>query len=377
MRSNKGRRRVGSLTSRKRADGSVVYRVRWSDHTGRHSRTFTDEHQAEVFMLRLERDISHGLYQPPTKRTVSESLDIYLERSRRDKAPGTLRAYRQHARDYIKPYIGRVKLSNLTTPLVQQWIDRLLRETDLTGSTIRRAAQVLSGCCREAAQMGEIERNPVTGVRLPRENKVTTTVWTIEEIRAVLEALADEEPRWYGLYVLALTTGMRPGELRALMWDSVDLDHGIIHVRRTMSIDEGGSSTVRDGTKSGRDRMVVIDDGVAEVLRRIPRRNEFVFPGEHVDALAASSWRQFHERLCKKARVRTIRLHDLRHANATISLYLGTSSKVVSERLGHSTVRMTLDRYTHVVAELHRSAATELASVLGVAHDNKTPLSGG
>jgi integrase len=229
------------------------------------------------------------------------------------------------------------------------------------------------GALREAALLGITDRHLGQGVRRPKIGEQTSATWTAEEAKTALRAVRDD-PIFGALYHVAIATGLRPGELRALMWEDVNLDAGLITVRRTITKDEEGAEIIAPRTKSKRSRAVAISPAtVARLKWHRARQHErqlahddwqamgLVFDRGDGHWLYTSHWQRAHRDLCQRAGVPTIRFHDLRHTSASLELAAGTHPKVVADRLGHTSIEMTINRYSHVTAELQRSAADAFA----------------
>jgi integrase len=179
-----------------------------------------------------------------------------------------------------------------------------------------------------------------------------------------------DDPVWFSLYLVALTSGMRPGELRALRWSDLDLARSLVVVQRTMTKDADGHVVVGETTKTKRPRAVALPALAVEalVVRQLieePAADAYVFarrdgplpltPGSTITT-GSSGW----------LAVRPITLHQIRHTNATLDLEAGINPKIVAERLGHRSIETTLVRYSHVSIDLQQSAADAFAArVLG------------
>jgi integrase len=186
------------------------------------------------------------------------------------------------------------------------------------------------------------------------------------------------EDRLYAAFALSLTTGLRRGELLGLAWRDIDLSAGWLHVRQTLVSVNYQIQLSTPKTDSGR-RSVALDQGIVEILRK-HRRNrleerlqlglgalqpdDLVFSTLAGGPLHPSLFTDAFDRRVKAAGVPRIRLHDCRHTAATLMLIAGVSPKVVSERLGHSSVSLTLDLYTHSVPSLQEEAAAKVANMV-------------
>jgi integrase len=203
-----------------------------------------------------------------------------------------------------------------------------------------------------------------------RQKPIAT--WSAGEVAAVVSALNDE-PMWSALYRLALTTGMRPGKLRALRWRDLDLDRGAVVVARTMTKDADGVVAVGDSTKTGRRRAVALPASTVAALtrwraaqnaRRLAAETwaaePFVFDRGDGTWLPLTTWQHRHDRLIAATGAARITLHGLRHTYATLMLEGNAHPKIVADALGHVDVGTTLNIYSHASDAIQRAAADAL-----------------
>ena len=223
-----------------------------------------------------------------------------------------------------------------------------------------------------------IATNPAAGVRAPRPDRREFKVLEAEEVGRLLSA-AEGDSQLRVLLHVAVMTGLRQGEVRALQWADIDLEQGVIQVTRSAR-DYPARGVVFSGTKTHRSRRPISlaaapvkllrRQRVAQTERRLragPDREELdlVFSRPDGTPLRARKLHRDFKNVVASADLAPLRLHDLRHTAATLMLKNGTNVKVVSERLGHATVAFTLDRYAHVLPDMQREAAEALADSLG------------
>ena len=222
----------------------------------------------------------------------------------------------------------------------------------------------------QAVRLKLIRENPVAVVDRPRARRREIRSLTADEVRALLRAA--EGDRLEALYVVAVTTGLRQGEIFALKWKDIDTRRRVLSVRRTL-LDAGGHREVADPkTASGR-RRVDLPDRTVEALRAhrgrlkvTPHPEAWVFTDTRGGPLRRSNLlRRDWAPLLARAGLAGVRFHDLRHTCASLLLAAGVHPKVVQERLGHATVGITLDTYSHVVGSLQREAADRIDELLG------------
>lgn len=363
----------GSIREFTNPRGELRYQARWWDHSGIQPRqlakSFTTRDEAEDKLRTVGRAKADGSYASPSEMTISQLVDEYIDRARARITDRTALTYQKRKQTMIDPAIGMRKVVDIKPLDVQRWVDSLGRNAKYKPSTIHAVVAIMMGALREAAVLGVTDRHVGQGVRRPKIQRPETETWTKDEVMRILETVEGDEI-YAALYHVAITTGARPGELRALKWDCINFDTGLITIKRTITKGDNGSERIVDRTKSKQTRAIAVVPEVVTLLRwhRARQRERqiahaawqnlnVVFDRGDGHWLYQSRWLRDHIVFCEKAGVRRIRHHDIRHTSATLELETGTHIKLVSERLGHSTVSMTLDRYTHPSGSLQRSAA--------------------
>ncbi|MGV1010591.1 MAG: tyrosine-type recombinase/integrase, partial [Dermatophilaceae bacterium] len=292
--------------------------------------------------------------------------------------PKTVAIYGELTRNYLIPHLGGVRLLDLRA----HHLDRMYAAITigksgrpLSPSTIRRIHGVLRSALNTAVKRRLIPYNPADHIELAPENPKRAKAWTATECQRFLAVCADD--RLIDLYHLMIVTGMRRGETVGLRWEDVDLDDEYLQVVQQIT-DVNGRSVL--GTPKSRkgDRLVQLDGDTVAVLRRHRERQEaerrawgsawqdsgYVFTREDGSALRPEYVTRHFADLCRRAGLRPIRVHDLRHTNASLALDGGADLKVVSERLGHSQLAITADLYTHVNRRLGKAVAEQIAATL-------------
>jgi integrase len=228
---------------------------------------------------------------------------------------------------------------------------------------------VLNGAFTAALQLGLVEKNPVTGTKKPAIRRKEMVTWSQEHVRKVIDCLSDD-PMYQALYALALSTGMRPGELRALRWSDIKLSRNRLTVQRTMTRDKDGHGMVGTETKSGKPRVLSLSPRVVAFLRAWSRVQYlvsidwYVFTGAHGGPLPRNTWQKRHVKIIKAAGVPYITLHGLRHTAASLMLEQNVHAKIVSDMLGHGKIQITLDTYSHPSDALLQATAETMGEWL-------------
>jgi integrase len=323
-------------------------------------------------------DRDGGLIFDAGKMKLGEYLDRWLS----DSVKGTVRAstYERHEaiiRLHIKPSLGRVGLKKLTPAHVRGLIGEKLN-AGLAPATVRKIHSTLHKALSQAVSDGMVPRN-AADVKAPRPTPEEMRPLSEAEARAFLEAARETGDRFEALYVLAIATGLRRGELLGLRWDDVDLKRGTLRVGRAL-VREGGRHVLGE-TKTRRGRRQINltprtvnalkthrKNQLEEKIRRtgLYQDHGLVFAsGVGTPLNPENLVKRSFKPLLKKAGLPEIRFHDLRHTCATLLLGRGVHQKFVQELLGHATIAMTLDTYSHYLPSMGGQVVGAMESAPG------------
>jgi integrase len=266
----------------------------------------------------------------------------------------TVVGYRNNLNLHIKPFFGRTQLDEIALPHVREFVKTMLGK-QLKPATVLKAVALVKEMFKHAVQWGYLDANPALYVERPRVEIDEMEILTPPEIRRLLEA-AEEPVRT--LLLCAVLTGMRRGELLGLKWEDVDFEGNRIHVRR--SLWRGKFVT----PKSRRSRRAIdMPPTLKAALTRLPSRfkGETVFTspeGEVMDPdnFSSRDW----ARVLRRSKLQRIRFHDLRHTYASLLIAQGAHPKYIQAQLGHASIQTTLDRYGHLMPEMHEAEARKL-----------------
>lgn len=322
----------------------------------------------------------------PDSLLLGDYLDEWLERRRSQLRPTTLHGYRQAIDAYLRPQLGDIRITELDRPTLERHYARLLSSGGMNGkslspSTVRHAHAILHRALKDAFLDGLLDRNPAQLARTPKRDPATVDldddlqVWTSQQAARFLELVDDHPLR--ALWHLAIGTGGRRGELLGLRWQDVDLVAHQIRIRRALTVVDGVTRLL--GTKTSRTRSLSVGDSVVAALERerdeqAARRRSagedwadrwgLVFTdGTGAPIVPMTVTREFR-RLVRVLDVPVIRFHDLRHTHASLLLEQQVPIKVVSERLGHVTISMTMDIYAHLLPAMDEEAVARLEAKL-------------
>ncbi len=372
MRRRRGRGE-GSIFRRKDGTWCAVLTAGY-DANGKRRRCYTYGPTKTVVLeqlTRLRSDALSGTLGDAQRLTVAPFLTRWLEDACKPAVRATThRLYEGLIRLHIVPHIGGVALARLTPVHVQG----LLSAMEKAGASPKLRLLVygvLHRAFRQAVQWGMVPRNVCEAVARPRAPRPTMHTFNADQVRQLLTAARGD--RLEALYVLAVTTGMRQGELLGLQWEDVDLDHGTVQIRHQLQEVAGQLALVEPKTARSRRQVDLPALAVVALLEhrecmRAQRRSigeGYVFTDSEGGPIRKSNLRRrSFDPLLTRAKLPSLRFHDLRHTAATLHLQSGTHPKIVQEMLGHSTVSMTLEVYSHTTPTMQREAAAKLDRLL-------------
>jgi integrase len=344
--------------------------------------------QAEQELAKLVSSLDNGTYVKPNKVTVSSFLEQWLrDYAKTNTSPRTYERYAEIVRLHLIPHLGNIVLSQLKPQHLQAYYTKELTSGRINGKgglspqTVKHHHRVLSEALHHAVKWGLTIRNVCDAVDAPRpEQREMTTIQTEDISRLLNEAQKLEKSSgvpYHTIFYTALHTGMRRGELLALRWIDIDLDMATISVNRSLQALEDGTKIIREPKTQKSRRTIAMTPSLAlhlqdykssmsaiRLLEEKPiHQDNLIF--SHIDGTPyhPDTITSAFMKVAKRAGLK-LRLHDLRHTHATLMLKSGVHPKIVSERLGHSTVAFTLDTYTHVVPGLQEAAAKAFDNIL-------------
>lgn len=343
----------------------------------RRRKTITRSTRADVGkdLRRLVEAAEQGRLPVGRAPTFGEWLDIYLrEVASLRVRPSTLARYRQEVRLYIKPGLGRHRLDRLKPAQLSAFYREQGKR--LAPGSVRRLHALIRRSLTIAVRWGLLASNPAVLVEPPSLSHHEIQPYSAEEARKFLDAVRGDrlEARW----ILAIALGLRQGEALGVRWEDVDLENGVLHIRRALQRQGDGSLALVDPKTAKSRRAVPLPPQLVDALRQraIFQQQEEgrapIWQNSLGLAFTTSVGTPIHPRndqrsfrsIISRAGLRRIRLHDLRHTTATLLLAEGVSARVVMEILGHSQIGVTLNTYSHVATDLARAATTRIEEAL-------------
>jgi len=332
--------------------------------------------EAKLRLAELEVSRAKGTYTKPARITLDEWLNDWLTTYvKMNCSSRTAQSYQSEVRRHLIPALGAIPLPQLQPRQLQNYYSQALTggRTDGKGSLSARTVRYHHAIIREslshAVKMGLLGRNVAEAVDPPRFERKDMATLAPEDVPKFFEA-AQETP-YYVLFYTALYTGMRMGELLGLRWCDVDLDTASLSVVRAL-YKRGGTCKMIEPKSSRSRRRIALSPSLTLLLREhkaeqqtkrillgeLPSDSDLAFchlsDGKPLDPGVVS---HAFAKALKKAGLPHIRFHDLRHTHATLLLRGGVHAKIASERLGHASIGITLDTYSHVLPGLQERAA--------------------
>lgn len=383
-------RRQGSIRERGKGSYELRYPLATDPATGRRRTatvTFKADKRgdAEKELRRLLRSVDTNEHVDPTRLLVRDYLNNWLATVRQEVSGQTHERYGQLVRHYLLPGLGNVPIAKLNSTHIQTCYTTLATEGrrdgkpgGLAARTRRQIHAILHSALARAVEDQIIARNPAAVFkkkRLPKVPRHELTTLTAPQAATLLAALRHSRVYWPTL--IALTTGMRRGEVLALRWRHIDFDRATVAVVNSLEQTKAGLRF--KSTKTDRERAVALPGYAVEELRRLKLRQaeELLVLGVRQDGdtlvcaradgeplQPRSLTHEFSVLMARMKNIPRVRFHDLRHSAATQLLALGVHPKIVQERLGHTTITTTLDLYSHVVEGMQEEAAAKLDAAL-------------
>lgn len=391
----KTRRPQGTVVTKKTKKGDRYYPVvSRKDASGTWKRDWHDGHDdlkaAQAALRAILKGLDDRTHVVRRKETVAQYVTDWLAGMKAHVRPATWESYDRNVRVHVIPRLGGLRLQELDGTrldafyadlLVDGRLDRHGDRSGLAPQTVRYVHAILHHALKDAVRTKRIARNVALDARPPRQAssaRKEMKFWTPAELRAFLGHVSDN--RLFPVFLLAATTGMRRGEVLGARWSDLDLDTGTLAVRQTLIAVAHQPVFSTPKTKKGT-RLIDLDPTTLAALKAWKK-------AQAEERLAFGSWPDLGDHgplvFCKPdgtpfrpeavtlvfdrrvatSGLRRIRFHDLRHTYATIALKAGVHVKVVSERLGHANIGITLDTYSHVIPGMGKEAADLVADLI-------------
>lgn len=320
------------------------------------------------WLLTARSDLQKGVLPQNDKVTLGEFMSTYMETVAKDTLrPRTLEMNWSLIRVHIIPGLGKIRLKDLGPQHLQAFY-----RAKIDSGLSRRTVQLLHGTIRRALNQAVsweiLQKNVCSQVRAPRPLKRTPTFFTKEQLNTFLNAVRGH--RYFPIYVLLVYGGFREGEVLGIHVEDCDMDNRVINVRHTVVNLKGGPVIATPKTESSK-RAVTLPTVAYEELKihleQLDRKQGLIFTTRSGRPISPRNLVRHFKSALVSAGLPEIRIHDLRHSHASLLLAAGVNPKVVQERLGHASITLTLQTYSHVIPSLQEEVAKRLDTIMGTA----------
>lgn len=352
-------------------------------------RSITGKTQKEVTqkLRQMSVEVDQGCYIEPSKQTVGEWLDTWLETYVAFSVkPYTEASYRAVCENHIKPALGRVKLAVLSTPQIQQLYNKLVRQDGLSPKTVKNVHGVLHRALNQAVKIGILRHNPADVCDLPKVYQKEIVPLEQDEITAFLNKIHGDKFEY--VYLVTLFTGLRQGEVLGLTWDCVDFTDNTLYINKQLQKSKkvGGEYQLVP-TKNGKARLITAAPSVMTALKRQKSRqaqmqllagpdwqnaDNLVFTNERGRHLTHVTVYKNFKTVVRSLGLDNTRFHDLRHSYAVAAIESGDDIKTVQSNLGHASAAFTLSVYAHTTQKMRRESADRMEQFIQSVSGNRS-----
>lgn len=357
----------GSIYIRK--DGRIIGAV--SIQGKRIEKSFKTKTDAREWLKQTISQIDSGLNFQGAQYITSDYLQDWLVTKKNHIRPNTLKQYEQVIKQHIDPVIGSIKLRDLTPIMLQKFYNRKL-ENGTSENTVALIHRVLRCALRQAYMMGLIVRNPLISIRCPKPTRKEMKILNEAQVRNLL--LASKGTNLEALLHLAVTTGLRMGEIIGLKWEDLEMNSATLKVQRQVQREKGRGLVFSQPKSLKSRRVIILGSTTVEKLKQHFHQqdwsrliagerweeNNLIFPNTVGRPMEHSRLLKEYKEILGMAGLPIIRFHDLRHTAATLMLQAGIHPKIVQETLGHADISLTMNTYSHALPTLQREAAEKM-----------------
>lgn len=329
--------------------------------------------KAERHLIELKAEIQNEKYMFSNDITVTDRCYRYINENKRDWSPYTVKNRLSWVKLNVAPFFKDTKMENLTIHQIQRYLNYLYE--NFTVESAKTRFGFFRSVVKECYRMKEIKENLCDFVKSPKkEASSIADVYTREEILQLFKLLEDKHFELPILLIVLL--GLRKGEAYGLTWDDIDFDNNTVKIEQ-ISIYLDGSLIFKSPKTTDSKRLLSAPIELMGKLKKEKlKQNELKLQGvlenkynlvclnKELKPYKNDDLNRYYRKFCKENNFRQLRIHDLRHTNATLLLLSGTDMKTVSGRLGHTDIKITMNKYSHVLEEMDRKASENLSNIL-------------
>ena len=329
--------------------------------------------KAERHLIELKAEIQNEKYMFSNDITVTDRCYRYINENKRDWSPYTVKNRLSWVKLNVAPFFKDTKMENLTIHQIQRYLNYLYE--NFTVESAKTRFGFFRSVVKECYRMKEIKENLCDFVKSPKkEASSIADVYTREEILQLFKLLEDKHFELPILLIVLL--GLRKGEAYGLTWDDIDFDNNTVKIEQ-ISIYLDGSLIFKSPKTTDSKRLLSAPIELMDKLKKEKlKQNELKLQGvlenkynlvclnKELKPYKNDDLNRYYRKFCKENNFRQLRIHDLRHTNATLLLLSGTDMKTESGRLGHTDIKITMNKYSHVLEEMDRKASENLSNIL-------------
>lgn len=330
---------------------------------------------ANDFLVEKLKELKDGTFVNNDKMTVEEYMNYWYETfCIQELSPTTYESYRRNLDKYILKELGKIKLKDLLPLHLQTFYNNCLK-IGLSKKTITYLHRIIHSALNKAVMWQLLSRNVSDNVKPPKPDKYNANVLNAKQISKLIAVV--KLTYIYIPVMIAIATGMRRGEILALTWTNIDLKKKEIYVKNAIYPTENGLVVLPPKTDNS-ERTIAIPRRLVRILKKHRKRHkklkkvlgnayidsDYVCVNDEGKLISPSSLNHKFKDILEKNNLPSVRIHDLRHSHASLLLYKGASQKAISARLGHSTIQITMDLYTHLYNSVNRKVANKVNSFL-------------
>ncbi|NRR04562.1 site-specific integrase [Brevibacillus sp. RS1.1] len=347
--------------------------------------------EARKLLAEFQTEVEVGEYISPEKMKFEDFVEEWRKKhGSKTISPRTLDIYLRFLKNRILPVFGHMRLDQITTYHIENFLHDISeegrrhdgKEGRLSSGTVYYLYRVLKNVISYAVKMKLISKkdNPFNDVTKPKVKHKEIEVYETEEINTLFQALENEPIHWRIMITLAITTGLRRGELVGLEWKHINLDKGTLKVEQTISMFKNGEPIITEPKTEKSKRTLSLSDSMVEELKeykkhihdQLDKIGDAWKGGNHFFVFCNPDGKPFYPEtpylhfrsFLKKHGLRYIRFHDLRHTAATLLISQGVHAKIISERLGHASITTTMNVYGHALQSADKEAANKYDNII-------------
>ena len=339
--------------------------------TVREHKTFHSKKDAEKFLAYVTKNFQRDGLPIYDKRSLGEFMDDYINSREKDGdlSPTTIEGYRDDVKNRLKPYIGGIRVPDLSPRHIRQWFGQM-QEKGLSAKSIQNVYRLLHCAYEYAIENDIVDKNPCKP-KPPTVKKKSMEAYTEEEIKDILAKAKDTNA--YLMLIILFNTGLRRGELLGLRWSDIDLDKKTMFIQNNLVSADGKVYEKDPKSESGK-REIPLSDALVQVLKEARDKDIEAFGEKYAsagyvihlpngDPYKPDSISQKWKRFAKSNGIRYLKLHGIRHTVASQMIHKNVNCKTVQAIMGHADIKVTLDTYAHPYKEDEKAAIDMLSEV--------------